>query len=96
MPQNQPQQGAQHTQYRVARIVENTHDDLVFDLTATGDMSGSVRVVHSHIGDDDDCIGDSGMMSGVRAIIEEVEEDSALDTILLDSGADASVFPVMP
>ena len=94
MPQNQPQQGPQQSQYRVARIVENTHDDLVFDLTATGDMSGSVRVVHFHIGDEDDCIGDSGVMSGVRAIIEEVEEDSALETILLDSGADASVFPV--
>ena len=96
VPQGQQQHGSQSSQYRVARIVEDKQD-LVFDLTGGSDSPGFVRVVHFNIGDDDDdCIGDSGMLSGVRAMIEEVVEDSesALETILLDSGADALVFPV--
>ena len=92
-PQN-PQHGAQNAQYRVARIVEDAHDDLVFDLTGGREVSGFVRVVHFHIGDEDECSADACVMSGIRAIVEEVSDDAALETTLLDSGADASVFPL--
>ena len=94
LPQTQQQHGSQQSQYRVARIVEDVQDGLVFDLTAGQNASGFVRVMHFHIGDDEDYNDNPCMMSGVRAIVEEVQEDSMLETILLDSGADASVFPM--
>jgi len=79
---------------RVARVVEDSAGDLVFDLTAGSCDNGSVRVMHFRIGDDDD--GDNSCANfpiGVRAIVEEIPDDLTLETIL-DSGADASVFPM--
>ena len=88
------QSGGQGTQYRVARIVENNDKDMVFDLTASSQCDGFLRVVHFHIGDDDDDMGGAEFPAGVRAVVEEVPDNSNLETILLDSGADASVFPI--
>ena len=48
------QQQAQSTQYRVARIVEDTAGDLVFDLTSNAFHGGSVRALYYNIGDHDD------------------------------------------
>eukprot|EP00435_Cladocopium_sp_Y103_P022455 s491_g5.t1 len=87
-------QQQQSSQYRVARIVESNVDDLVFNLTACSVGDGSVRVVRFHIGDDEDDSGFVEAPAGVRAVIEELEDEPVLETILLDSGADASVFPV--
>ena len=84
----------QGTQYRVARIVENNDKDMVFDLTGSSQCDGFLRVVHFHIGDDDDDMGGAEFPAGVRAVVEEVPDNSNLETILLDSGADASVFPI--
>ena len=76
-------------------IIEDNAGDLVFDLTADSCGSGSVRVVHFHIGDDDDRDGSCmSFPNGVRATIAEIPDETALETILLDSGADASVFPM--
>ena len=56
VPQQAPhgQQQAQSTQYRVARIVEDTGGDLVFDLTSNACHGGSVRALYYNIGDHDD------------------------------------------
>lgn len=53
---------------------------------------GMVRAIHYYIGDDD---FQSNMQSGqVRAIVSEIPSDAGdLHSILLDSGADAAVFP---
>lgn len=77
-----------------ARIFEDSAGDLVFDLTAGSCDNGSMRVMHFRIGDDDG--GDNCCANfpiGARAIVEEIPDDSMLETIL-DSGADASVFPM--
>jgi hypothetical protein len=87
------QQQTQSSQFRVAKIVEDAAVDLVFDLTSRVCHGGSVRVVHYHIGDDDDD-GRFDFPCGVRTVIEEVLDEGNLTTILLDSGADASVFPM--
>ena len=87
------QQQTQSSQFRVAKIVEDAAGDLVFDLTSRVCHGGSVRVVRYHIGDDDDD-GRFDFPCGVRTVIEEVLDEGNLTTILLDSGADASVFPM--
>ena len=92
--QQMQQSVGQKTQYRVARIVENNDKDIVFDLTANSQCDGFLRVVHFHIGDGDDDIGGAEFPAGVRAVVEELPDNSNLETILLDSGADASVFPI--
>eukprot|EP00435_Cladocopium_sp_Y103_P044674 s1582_g12.t1 len=88
----------QATQHRVARICETCddakHDELVFDLrcpSPTSSLHGSVKVVHHFIGDSDDC-----MLNGfVRAVVDEMDDDGEeLYNILVDSGADASIFPL--
>ena len=99
------QQGSQPTtsatQVRVSRICEisevnedvDAHDDLVFDLRASSPVhaSGDIKVVHFFIGDDSDVeFSCSGMVRTVGATCD----DQKLHTILLDSGADASIFPV--
>jgi len=70
------------------------HDELVFDLRSSGSshFSGNVKALHYFIGDGDD---DFQSMGHVRAVIDEMS-DSGEDmfNILLDSGADASIFPV--
>ena len=90
------QQPTQQTQYRVARIVEQqVEGDLVFDLTSSACGDGSVRVIHFNIADHDDDPS-TEFPCGIRAIVEELPDDSSngLTSILLDSGADASVFPL--
>ena len=67
------------------------HGDLVFDLRCPSPTSvhGSVNVVHHFIGDSEDC-----MMDGfVRAVVDEMDDNGEeLYNILIDSGADASIF----
>lgn len=81
---------AQATQYRVARIQEemvSPADELIFDLR--GNSGGNLCVIRHYIGDLD---GDVGSVSAIRAIVEPIPEDQHWYPILLDSGADASVF----
>eukprot|EP00435_Cladocopium_sp_Y103_P015276 s4186_g3.t1 len=97
-----PQQSA--TQYRVARIHEcdiefqnssdvSKHDELVFDLRSpASDASrheGTIRVLRYYIGDEPECFASGS----VRAVVEGIPDKSDMCNILLDSGADASVFP---
>ena len=69
--------------------------DLVFDLTSSSCGDGSVRVIHFNIADHDDDPS-TEFPCGIRAIVEELpdDDDNGLTAILLDSGADASVFPL--
>ena len=86
------------TQYTVSRITgnasESDREQFVFDLrdSPKSSASGSVRAIHYFIGEDvEEC--EAG---NVRAVVEELDDafnDSAMGTILVDSGADASVFP---
>ena len=87
----------QTTHARVARILEFSddvkHDELIFDLRDSSPLSSKsvVRAVHFFIGEHDECVGDGF----VRAVVEEIDDESEeLHTILIDSGADASIFPV--
>ena len=80
VPQAQ-QSAVQSSQHRVARIVENTSEDLVFDLRVSTDVGGNICVVHHYIGDaDEDTLTVSGM---VRAVVEEVEDDDSTQMIRL-------------
>ena len=54
VPQVQFQQASQPVQHRVARIVEDNCDEMVFDLTGSAFGSGNVRTIHFYIGDSDD------------------------------------------
>ena len=98
-PQQQPA-----TQFRVARIHEcdiefqnasdvSRHDEVVFDLrspvTSPSRQGGSVRVMRYYIGDEPEVC----MNCSVRAVIETMPDDSNMCSVLLDSGADASIFP---
>ena len=96
-PVQQPaqQSGQQSTQYRVARIAGDNFDDSprVFDLRSVPTSpTGSVKVVQQfYIGDDDD-----GFSTGhVHAVVEAIPDGSDdMQSILLDSGADATVLPL--
>ena len=90
----------QATQHRVSRIFENSCDDpqggvgepFIFDLRSQhvhGDSS--VRVIYHYIGDKFDAV-ESSEVAEVRAIVTECPDDE-MSPILLDSGADAAVFP---
>ena len=67
---------------------------LVFDMRGGGlDMVDELRVINYYIGDDEGCNGGK-----VHAVIEELDPDvvengAPMTTIILDSGADAPVFP---
>ena len=50
--------------------------------------------VHFHIGDNDEDMESTDFALGVRAIVEEIPDDPTAEVILLDSDADASVFPL--
>lgn len=66
--------------------------DLVFDLTAGTCDDGHLRVVHHHMGDDDEEMeptDSTDFALGFRAIVEEIPDDPTAGVILLDSGADA-------
>ena len=104
--QQQPVAPVSSTQYKVSRIqIEEIsddvelHDDLIFDMRSASPSSfhGSVHALYYYMGDSDvDC--DECCFDG--AIRTVVDSDDACGnscdetyTILLDSGADASIFP---
>ncbi len=81
---------------RVARVVESTPEHYVFSpMPAIFDMrddfssEGSIRVVTHYIGDEDEKVGE------IRAVAEVDENDEYEDpvAIIIDSGADAPIFP---
>ena len=51
----------------------------------------SVRALHFYTGDDEDEI--SNQHGDVRAVVTEMPDEGDMQSILLDSGADAAVFP---
>ena len=96
-----PQQG------RVARIQfaddhgsdVSKHDELIFDLrspcSASSCMEGNVKTMQFYIGDEpNDAECDVETCMAVRTMLESVDDVTQMHNILLDSGADASVFPV--
>eukprot|EP00435_Cladocopium_sp_Y103_P006168 s5691_g2.t1 len=91
--QQQQQQPTQQTQYRVARIGGGDDSPTrVFDLRSMpSSPTGSVKVVQQFYIGDDDVHFSTGH---VNAVIQPIPDGSDLQSILLDSGADASVFPL--
>ena len=88
------QQGQQVTQFRVDRIHEfspcqGASFDLRGPVSNSSGQGGSVRVAWFFIGDGPNDLSDGS----VRAVGEPMPEGSDLCNILLDSGADASIFP---
>ena len=102
--QNAQQSGTQQpvtqsTQYRVARICEIDEraepNEFIFDLRDSSPSSfhGGVSAVHYFIGDSSD--SDDVLSGCVRAVVDEMDDvGEEMHTILIDSGADASIFPV--
>ena len=90
-----PQQG------RVARIRFSEdvgqHEGFIFDLrnscSDAHTVDGALRVVQFFIGDEPNvsCLDGATMM--VRTMVESLPDGSDMHNILLDSGADVSVFP---
>ena len=99
--QTQQQVSQQNTQYRVSRIQEEhytdaKHGDVVFDLRSGSPVqspSGSLRVIRFFIGEEPSENPVSQTCS-VRTMTRVKNEDHEMCSILLDSGADASVFPL--
>ena len=64
------------------------HDELVFDLRSpvsdSSCLDGTIRTMQYYIGDEP---------NATRTMLESVDEHTQMHSILLDSGADASVFP---
>ena len=94
----QPQSSPKSTQYKVARIAEEFHANndasLVFDLRSSlMTQDANICVIHYFIGDDD-TVDLEHTTAEVRTVIQELPDHSAMHNILLDSGADASVFPM--
>ena len=101
--QQHPAPPSSSTQYKVARIceVENVSSDngLVFDVrdSSPASLHGSVHAIYHYIGDSSEDACDESFFSGaVRTISNESMASERLEEvhdILLDSGADASIFP---
>ena len=75
---------------------EADQEQFVFDLrvsppTSPSSNVSSVRALHFYIGDDEDEI--SNRHGDVRAVVTELPDEGDMQSILLDSGADAAVFP---
>ena len=104
---SQAAQFPQAIQFRVSRISElvsvaeddtfacDSHGQFVFDLRDSPKSSqspqNSIRAVHFFIGDDDE---ERATQTGsIRAVVSEIPDDGELHSILLDSGADATVLP---
>lgn len=72
-----------------------SHGQFVFDLRDSPKSSqspqNSIRAVHFFIGDDDEEL--ATQTGSIRAVVSEIPDDGELYSILLDSGADATVFP---
>ena len=88
------------TQFKVARIGEVYHEvsdsqpALLFDLTSSPmPTSSHLRAIRYFIGDEETFDGDV-TVGADRTVVEEIPDGSAMHNILLDSGADASVFPI--
>ena len=101
-PQTQQPPPNRATQYRVSRISElNEHaeadqEQFVFDLrlslpTSPNSNVSSVRALRLYLGDDEDEV--SNQHGDVRAVVNEMPDEGDMHSILLDSGADAAVFP---
>ena len=100
---SQAPSSSQAAQYRVSQIREAgedvfKHDELVFDMRGSSPCSSptsshGVRVVRHFIGDCDEC--DDLFTGTIRTIVNDVGDDSydAMFNILLDTNADASIFP---
>ena len=103
--QSQHQQTQQATHYRVSRIFEFTEPNSFSEgpehfacdlrespMSSPKPQSDSVRSIHYYIGDEDEANSHDGE---IRAIVTEIPSYAG-DTcnILLDSGADAAVFPM--
>jgi len=79
--QGTQQPSSQTTQSKIARICEVSDDA----------KHGSVHAVHFFIGDADDCLCNGF----VQAVVDEMDDvGEELHSILIDSGADASIFPL--
>ena len=94
----QPQSSPKATQYKVARIAEEFHAgndaSLVFDLRSSPmTPDANICAIHYFIGDDD-AVDLEHTTAEVRTVVQELPDHSAMHNILLDSGADASVFPM--
>ena len=96
----QQHQAQQSTQYKVSRISEvissvEGSEHFVCDLRDSPKSSaGSIRAIHFFIGDSDE-VAAVAQDGEIRAIISEVPDNAGdMCSILLDSGADAAVFPV--
>ena len=71
---------------------------IVFDLrspvSASSGLDGTVRTMQFYIGDEPNATEfDVESCHAVRTMLESVDESTQMHSILLDSGADASVFP---
>lgn len=105
--QQQPVNPQSATQYRVSRICEMSeinddvqqHEDLVFDMRGLSptNLHGSVNAVYYYVGDSSDECDDECCFSGaVRTVVENCVascSDGEIRNILIDSSADASIFP---
>ena len=74
------------------------HDELVFDLRSpvseSSCLDGTIRTMQYYIGDEPNATEfDVETCHSVRTMLESVDENTQMHSILLDSGADASVFP---
>ena len=74
------------------------HDELVFDvrtpISEAHAFDGCVNVVQFYIGDEPDAHFTNNIGSHmIRTMLESVPDETEMHNILLDSGADASVFP---
>eukprot|EP00435_Cladocopium_sp_Y103_P024696 s2951_g6.t1 len=96
---------AANTQTRVSRLQKieeisddvQSHDELIFDMRGSSPQSacsfhGSVHAVYHYIGDGCDEFDLEVGASGVVRTIDACVDDPQLG-ILIDSGADASIFP---
>ena len=77
------------------QVACDSHEQFVFDLRDSPKSSqspqNSIRAVHFFIGDDEDEFATQN--GSIRAVVSEIPDDGELHSILLDSGADATVFP---
>ena len=75
---------------------EADQEQFVFDLrlcvpTSPNSNVSSVRALRFYLGDDEDEV--SNQHGDVRAVVTEMPDEGDMQSILVDSGADAAVFP---
>ena len=96
----QPVTPSPATQYKVARVCEvDPESEMIFDMRSASPSSvhGGVHAIYHYIGDSgDDAFGECFFNGSVRTISNDGVDSNRLEEvhhILLDSGADASIFP---